>query len=165
MSRFYSEALGGHDRKTFASGNEKIDSYFRHSVSQDIKRRYAACNVLVERETGKLAGFYTLSAIHIPLTDLPPDISKKLPRYPVVPATLIGWLARDLAFRGQGIGPMLLQDAIVRIAKSNIGVYAICADAIDEDAAAFYRDHLFTPFTSRKHSFFLPMKTALQNLR
>jgi ribosomal protein S18 acetylase RimI-like enzyme len=164
VTRFYSERLETHDRKSFTSGNDRIDSYFGSIVSQDIKRNYATCYVLVEREGLKIAGFYTLSATNIPLTDIPQELSKKLPRYPVVPAVLIGWLGRDLAFRGQGIGPMLLQDAIIRVSKSNIGAFAICADAIDEAAAAFYREHLFTPFASRANSLFLPMKTALLNL-
>lgn len=62
MTRFVCEALGKHDRPTFTSGNEGIDDYFRHKVSQDIKRNYAACYVLVERVSATLAGFYTLSS-------------------------------------------------------------------------------------------------------
>ena len=42
-----------------------------------------------------------------------------------------------------------------------IGVHAICADAIDDAAAAFYREHQFQPFVSRTHTLYLPMKTAL----
>lgn len=164
MTRFYSEALGKHDRSTFASGNERIDSYFRKTVSQDVKRHYAQCYVLVEHATDRLAGFYSLSATNIPLVDIPVELTRKLPRYPSAPATLIDWLGRDLAFRGQEIGAMLLRDAIVRVARSNIGVYALCADAIDEAAVAFYRRFLFTSFESRPKSLFLPMATALQTI-
>jgi hypothetical protein len=56
---------------------------------------------------------------------------------------------------------MLLYDAIARLAASPAGVHAICADAIDADAAAFYRVHGFEAFASRPQSFYLPMKTAL----
>ena len=56
---------------------------------------------------------------------------------------------------------MLLYDAISRVAEAPAGAYAICADAIDEDAAAFYRDHQFQPLVSRPQSLFLPMKTAM----
>jgi len=158
--RFYSETLGKHDRTTFSSGNERIDRYFKETVSQDIKRRYAVCNVLIERETGRLAGFYTLSSHSIPLTDIAPETAKKLPRYPSVPAALIGWLGRDLAFRGQEVGGLLLFDAIARLINSPAGVHAICADAIDDAAAAFYREHQFTAFASRPLGLYLPMKTA-----
>jgi len=161
VTRFFSEALGKHDRSAFTSGKERIDSYFRQTVTQDIKRNYAACYVLIERASGKLAGFYTLSSHGIPLMELSPDWARKLPRYPSVPAVLIGWLGRDLAFRGQAVGSMLLYDAIARLAASPVAAHAICADAIDASAAAFYQAHQFQPFLSRPHTFYLPMKTAL----
>ena len=162
MSRFVSEALGKHDRSNFSSGNERIDRYFRQTVSQDIKRNYAACYVLIEQASAKLAGFYTLSSHSIPLTELSQELAKKLPRYPSVPAVLIGWLGRDLAFRGQNIGALLLYDAIARLAASPVGAHAICADATDEAAAAFYQAHGFLPFLSRPRSLYLPMKTAFE---
>ncbi|HEY6354957.1 MAG TPA: GNAT family N-acetyltransferase [Burkholderiaceae bacterium] len=160
MTGFHSEALGKHDRSAFASGNDRIDVYFRQTVSQDVKRDYAACYVLVEKGSGKLAGFYTMSSHSIPLTELAADVAKKLPRYPSVSAVLIGWLGRDVSFRGQHVGPMLLADAIRRLAAAPVGIHAICADAIDAAAAAFYREHQFQPFASRPDTFYLPMKTA-----
>lgn len=163
MTRFVSEPLAKHDRSTFASGNERIDTYFKQTVSQDIKRNCAVCYVLVERQSARLAGFYTLSSHSIALTDLAKEWAKRLPRYPSVPAALIGWLGRDLSFRGQSVGSMLLYDAIARLAASAAGVHAICADAIDADAdaAAFYKAHQFDAFLNRPQSFYLPMKTAL----
>ncbi len=161
MTRFVSEILGKHERAAFTSGNDRIDRYFRERVSQDVKRSYAACYVLVERSTGKVASFYTLSAHSVPLNDVAAELAKKLPRYPSVPVVLMGWMGRDAAFRGGGVGTMLLYDAISRVAKAPIGAHAICADAIDEAAAAFYRDHQFEPLVSRPQSLFLPMKTAL----
>ena len=162
MTRFISEALSKHDRSGFVSGNEKIDLYFRNTVSQDVKRRYAACYVLVERENSRIAGFYTLSSSSIRLTEIPAELAKKLPRYPTVPAVLIGWLGRDANFRGQDIGARLLYDAILRVATSPIGAHAIFVDAIDEAAEEFYRKHQFVPFGSRPRTLFLPVVTALQ---
>ena len=158
---FFSEALGQHDRSAFTSGNQRIDGYFRQTVSQDVKRGYAACYVMVERASGRIAGFYTLSSHSIPLTELAADLTRKLPRYPSVPAVLIGWLGRDTNYRGKEVGAMLLADAITRLAAAPIGVHAICADAIDNAAAAFYREHQFQPFVSRPSALYLPMKTAL----
>ena len=87
---FFSEALADHDRSAFASGNERIDNYFRQTVSQDVKRSYAACYVLIDKASARLAGFYTLSSHSIALTELAADVARKLPRYPSVPAVLIG---------------------------------------------------------------------------
>ena len=106
MTAFFSEALGKYDRSAFTSGNERIDNYFRQTISQDVKRSYAAGFVLVDKASAKIAGFYTLSSHSIPLTDLPVEVIRKLPRYPSIPAVLIGWLGRDAGFRGQHIGPM-----------------------------------------------------------
>jgi ribosomal protein S18 acetylase RimI-like enzyme len=138
VTRFVSEALGAQDRSTFTSGY-----------------------VLLEKSTGRVAGFYTLSSHSIALTDIAPELARKMPRYPSVPAVLIGWLGRDLAFRGQAIGSLLLYDAIARLATAPVGIHAICADAIDEAAGAFYQAHQFQPFLSRPQSLYLPMKTAL----
>lgn len=160
MTRFVSEALAKHERGDFCSGHDRIDRYFRETVSQDVKRCYAACFVLIEHSTGMVAGFYTLSAHSIPMKDIDQELAKKLPRYPSIPVVLIGWLGRDLAFRGTGLASMLLYDAIGRVAKAPIGAYAICADATNEDATAFYTKHQFQPLVSRPQTLFLPMKTA-----
>jgi GNAT superfamily N-acetyltransferase len=120
--------------------------------------------VLVEKATNKLAGFYTLSSNNIPLTEIPPDAARKLPRYPTVPAVLIGWLGRDAVFRGQDIGAMLLRDSIVRVASSPIGAYALFADAMDERAEAFYLKHQFTPLLGKPGRLFLPLQTAFDLL-
>jgi ribosomal protein S18 acetylase RimI-like enzyme len=160
VTQFVSQALGKQDRVGFTSGNDRIDSYFRNVVTQDIKRKYAACYVLTDKQSGQIAGFYTLSAHAIALTDVPEETARKLPRCPTVPAVLIGWMGRDINFRGQQIGTLLLADAIRRLCHSPVGAHAICADAIDEQAAAFYREHQFLPLVSRPMSLFLPMKTA-----
>lgn len=162
MTRYFSEELGRHDRALFDCGHERINAYFRTGVSQDIRRNYARCYVLIERDSGILAGFYSLSATDIPLPDIPPELARKLPRYPSVLAVLIGRLGRDARFRGKAVGGLLLRDAIARTARSGIGAHAICADAIDEAAVRFYERFHFTAFSSRPSSLFLPLATALK---
>ncbi len=160
MTRFVSEALDKHDRSAFRSGHDRIDTYFREVVGQDVKRKYAICYVLLEKASAKVAGFYTLSSHAIPLPEIEEGTARKLPRYPSVPAVLIGWLGRAVEFRGQHIGSLLLADAIHRLVHSPVGAHALCADAIDEAAAAFYRAHQFRSFASRPLSLYLPLKTA-----
>jgi GNAT superfamily N-acetyltransferase len=93
---------------------------------------------------------------------LPEAIARKLPRYEAIPAALIGRLARDERVRGQGVGELLLADAIRRIlgAGRSIAVFAIVVVAKDDDAVAFYRRSGFQPFLSRPMRLFLPAKTA-----
>ncbi len=113
---FRLEALGDvHDRASFACGQEALDRYFRTQATQDIRRRIANCFVAVEQATEKLAAYYTIASASIPTSDLPAAITKRLPRYPTIPAVRIGHFAVDLRFRGRGLGAALLADAIQRV--------------------------------------------------
>ena len=160
-ARFIIEPLRkDHKRSDFACGNERIDAFFRETVSQDLKRNYATCFVAQEIETTRVAGFYTLSSSNVPLTDVPESLAKKLPRYPSVPAVLIGWLARHNDFAGMGLGEALLFDAIRTVATAPIGAHAVFAHAIDEGAAVFYESYGFSRLTGRKLTLYLPVNTA-----
>ena len=163
--RFAIERLAkAHDRSGFICGNDRIDSYFREGVSQDVRRKYATCFVAREIATDRVAGFYTLSSSNVPLNEVPERLAKKLPRYPTVPAVLIGWLGRHSDYAGQGLGEALLFDAIRTVATAPIGAHAVFADAIDDQAAAFYAVFGFTPLLRRPHTLYLPIATALRLL-
>ena len=112
-----------------------------------------------------IAGYYTFSASSIPLLDLPSEVAKRLPRYPVVPAARIGRPAIDRQHHGLGLGAALLFDSIVRAARADAAIFAILVDAKDDVAAAFYRHHGFLPFTARPLNLFLPIGTALKLLK
>lgn len=160
-ARFAIEALAkAHQRKTFSCGVERIDRYFRETVTQDIKRRYATCFVARDLATDQIAGFYTLSSSNVPLTAVPEPLASRLPRYPSVPAVLIGWLGRDQSYAGLGLGEALLFDAIKTVAESPIGAHAVFADAIDEKAVAFHAAFGFTSLSDRPNTLYLPVATA-----
>ncbi|MFT4039640.1 MAG: hypothetical protein QM692_15760 [Thermomicrobiales bacterium] len=163
--RFVIEPLAaGVDRSGFRCGNDRIDTYFRQTVTQDIKRGYAACRVAVEETTQQLAGFYTLSSSSVPLSEVPADLTRRLPRYPTVPAVLIGWLGRDERFSRAGVGELLLIDAIRTVADAPIGVHAIFADAIDDRAAAFYASFQFVQLQARPTTWYIQLSTAVRSL-
>jgi GNAT superfamily N-acetyltransferase len=107
-----------------------------------------------------IAGYYTFSAASVPVVDLPEEQSKRLPRYPVVPAALVGRLAVDQRYRGKGVGAILLSDAVKRATRSDAAVFAIIVDAKDDQATAFYKHHGFRSFASRPSSLFLPVGSA-----
>jgi GNAT superfamily N-acetyltransferase len=98
----------------FRCGEDALDRYFQTQVTQDIRRHIANCFVAVEAIAGTIAAYYTISAASIPLVDLPPDETRRLPRYPTVPAVRIGRLAVDQRFHGRGLGAALLADAATR---------------------------------------------------
>lgn len=147
-----------HDRASFNSASEPLNRYLREQVTQDTRRRVAACFVALANGQ-RIAGYYTLASASLLLADLPPSTGKKLPRYPTVPAVRMGRLAVDQAFKGQGLGGALLADAISRAARSEIAAFAMMVDAKDEAAAAFYRHHGFIALPDSPLTLFLPLAT------
>jgi GNAT superfamily N-acetyltransferase len=147
-----------HDRLSFNCGVEALDRYFHVQAGQDSRRDVVAPFVLVDAD-GTIVGFYTLAASSVPIGDLPSDSVRKLPRYPVVPATLLGRLAIDLRYRGLGAGRHLLMDALRRSTRSEIASFAVVVDAKDEEARDFYRRDGFMPFQRDPMRLFLPMAT------
>ena len=159
---------GVHDRAGFLCGNPSLDRYLKEQASQDLRRSCAAPFVLVpEAGSETILGYYTLSSDGIDAGDLPGGFSKMLPRYPLIPATLLGRLGVDQRHRGQGIGEFLLMDALHRalIQGAEIATAAVVVEAIDERAAAFYRHFEFVAFPSIPKRRFLPMKSVAQLFR
>jgi ribosomal protein S18 acetylase RimI-like enzyme len=148
-----------HARAAFNCGSEPLERYLREQVTQDVRRRVAACFVALA-EGQRIAGYYTLASASLLLTDLPASVGKKLPRYPTVPAVRMGRLAVDQAFKGQGLGGALLADALDRAVRSEIAAYALIVDAKDEAAAAFYRHHGFIALPDSPFTLFLPLATV-----
>ena len=146
----------GHDRAAFASGSAPLDRYLQQQVTQDVRRRVAACFVALS-DGQRVAGYYTLASASLLLTELPASIGKKLPRYPSVPAVRMGRLAIDQAFKGQGLGGALLADALHRAARSEIAAFALMVDAKDDNAVAFYRHHGFIALPDSPMTLFLPL--------
>src|SRR5581483_660270 len=153
-----------HKRADFTCGNDRIDAYFRETVAQDVKRNYATCFVAREIATDRVAGFYTLSSSNVPLNEVPAPLAKKLPRYPTVPAVLIGWLGRHSDYAGQGLGEALLFCAINVVETAPIRETAAFADVIDDRPAAVYAAYGFTPLVRRTRTLYLPVATALSLL-
>lgn len=148
-----------HDRTSFNSDSEPLNRYLREHVTQDVRRRIAACFVALTDDQ-RIAAYYTLASASILLADLPVSLGKRLPRYPTVPAIRMGRLAVDQAFKGQGLGGALLADALERAVRSEIAVYALMVDAKDEAAVAFYLHHGFIAFLDSPRTLFLPLATV-----
>ena len=158
------EALGArHDRAGFACGVPALDRYLAQQATQDMRRRVANCFVVAEG--ARLLGYCTLAATSIALTSLPETVARRLPRYPVIPAVLIGRLAVAEGARGQGLGGAMLADATVRVLATDAAVYALIVESKDEAAAAFYRHHGFIDLVGRPRSLFLPLATAERAIR
>ena len=155
------EPLGrGHDRTSFSCGEPALDSYLRRQASQDVRRRVAQVFVALGDTPGQVAGYYSLSAASFEKEELPAELAKRLPHYPV-PAAVLGRLAVDVAWRGRGIGETLLIDAARRVLRASaaMAVYALMVDAKNERARTFYRCYGFRAFASLPNRLFLPLRT------
>jgi ribosomal protein S18 acetylase RimI-like enzyme len=159
--KLYIEPLGArHNRAAFSCGVSPLEKYLQTQASQDLKKRLAAVYVLTPDGT-TIAGYYTLSAYFVRLDKIPEEIARKLTRMPEVPATLVGRLARSSAFRGQGIGEILLTDALKRsLANSkHVASWTVIVDAKDANAVAFYKTYGFMEIPATPDCLFLPMET------
>jgi ribosomal protein S18 acetylase RimI-like enzyme len=158
---FRLEALAdAHERNLFDGGEEALDKYFRTQVTQDIRRNIANCFVAVEAETGKVAAYYTLSAASLPVVDLPSEVTKRLPRYPIVPAVRIGRLGVDRSFQRRGLGEAMLADAAARAASADAAAFTLLVEAKSDSAVAFYHRYGFRSIAEQGRSMFLPVATA-----
>lgn len=158
---FRIEPLGSqHNRGGFSCGVSSLDLYLQKQAGQDLKKHAAVSFVLTPDGT-TIAGYYTLSQYAVQLIDVPLEIAKKLPKYPLVPATLIGRLAVSIVLRGQGYGEILLMDALYRILQHSKEVASAAAivDAIDSAALAFYKKYGFLELPHISNRLFLPITT------
>ena len=138
MNRHSVDPLGPHhDRASFSCGEPSLDRYIHRQASQDARRRVARVFVASDDPPERIVGYYTLSAASFEKDDLPIELAKRLPHYPV-PAAVIGRLAVDLRSQGNGLGEVLLLDAICRVIRAGdtIGVYAVVVDALHDRASA-----------------------------
>lgn len=164
MSQISEPLNSTHKKSDFSCGKEMLDTYIQKQANQDVKRKLSACFVINETETNLIKGYYTLSNNSVASEFIPEQIKKKLPRsYETIPTTLLGRLAIDDRFQGQGIGKLILIDALKRSCEisKTIGSFAVVVDPIDQEAENFYNKYGFIKLPD-SGKMFLPMKTISQ---
>ena len=146
------------NKKDFSCGAAMLDNYLHTQASRDVRRKLCAVFVLVDDTAIK--GYYTLSNASIPADLMPEAIRKKMSgSYKALPVTFPGRLAIDAKFKGQGLGSILLIDALKRsfsVAGESIGSIGVVVDPLDEDAGAFYKKFGFILLPD-SGKMFLPM--------
>lgn len=157
--------LTDEDRSDFSCGTDVLDAYFLKQARQDMRRRVAACFITVENATGRIAGYYTLSACHVYLEELGEDWRRKLPKYPTVPAVRLGRLAVDVRFQGKSLGAVMLANAVGRAMKSEIAASMMVVDAKNDRGAAFYEHHGFRRDPVEPLRLYAPLASLARALR
>ncbi|OFY44036.1 MAG: GNAT family N-acetyltransferase [Bacteroidetes bacterium GWF2_40_14] len=146
------------------NSSHNIDNYLVKQATQDVKRKLSACFVIADNPIKRIKGYYTLSNSSISLESIPETIRERLPKsYINIPLTLIGRLAVDKIYQGQGIGKIMLVDALKRCHElsKQIGSFAVIVDPLDKDAELFYLKFGFIKLPD-SGKMFLSMKTIDQ---
>ena len=159
------EALNArtHRREDFSCESPELTDFIRKRARKEMQARASACFVLVpESDPGRIAGYYTLSQTAIMLRNLPESLVKRLPSYPQLGATLIGRLARDLDWKGQQVGRLLLIDALRRCVRhsAEVGAVVVLTDPKDDKARKFYCNHGFRSLDELR--MFIPMSELIE---
>ncbi len=144
-----------HDRRTFSCGVEALDQYLRRFARQhaaaNISRTYVAVNGSTVR------GFYSLAMSGIRRDNLPEKYRARFPNFPL-PVARLARLAVDLHHQGQGLGELLLSDALQRCLQisASIGMLGVIVDAKDEQARGWYERYEFERLPDAPFALWLP---------
>lgn len=155
------EPLNKHLRTDFSCGIEQLDRYIKTQAGQDLKKNVSVTYVLTEKNSHFVLGYYSISTIGIFPGELPDDLTKKLPKYPMLPGVLLARLAVDEKYKGNGFGSFLLVDALRRglALSKQIGISAVIVEAKNEAAIEFYKHFGFIALIDNKSKLFMPLSS------
>lgn len=137
----------GHNTSAFESGKEPLDSWLQHYALNAAAKRVSSTFVWHDR--ARVVAYFTLSAHLIVRDEVPRKLGRGDPDQ--IPAALLARLALDKSLHGQGFGGVLLAEALGRVVAVDLAVRYVVVDAIDAEAANFYRHYGFreTPVEGR----------------
>ncbi|MBU0992276.1 MAG: GNAT family N-acetyltransferase [Proteobacteria bacterium] len=144
-----------HDRNNFDCGVEALNMYLQRVANQDQRRSLTKVYVLADGK--RVVGYYSISAHSVLRDHLPEDI--KLASYKNIPFLLLGKLAVDKDYQGQGYGDTLIFHAFKNTldAAEKIGILGMIVEAKDEVAVSFYKGFGFKRLQRSKNKLVLPL--------
>ncbi|MEX0804453.1 MAG: GNAT family N-acetyltransferase [Candidatus Binatia bacterium] len=127
-----------HDVSAFDCGEPALNDWLRRRALQN--QQSGASSTYVVLDKMRVVGYYSLAAGSVARETAPGRVRRNVPD--PVPVVVLGRLAVDQGFQGQGLGRALLRDAVLRIlqAADIIGVRAILVHALSERAKRFYEE-------------------------
>lgn len=149
-----------HQRDQFDCGEESLNAFLQRSARQNDAKDISRTYVVLKEDSPEILGYYTLCSGSIAFDTLPEDRARKMPRYPV-PTGHIARLAVDRTRQGQGLGALLLADALKRIQEiaEQMGIHAVTVQALNAKARSFYKAFGFLSLQDDPLHLFLPMAT------
>jgi GNAT superfamily N-acetyltransferase len=147
-----------HDRSAFNCGQPVLNEWLKERAGQFDRRDLSRTFVATRPDELLVLGFYAISTHRVIYDVLPSAEAKGLPRLDI-PVVLIGRLAVDQSARGQGLGALLLVDALRRSMQisEQVGIRAVEVDALDDTARNFYLKFGFRSLLDDPRHLFLSM--------
>ena len=163
MSHRVEPLAADHDLDEFACGNSELDEWLKR-YARGATGQGTRTYVLVDESSGAVAGYFALAPHLLEREQAPPRVSRGAPQR--IPAILLAKLALHERLQGQGLGAELLVHALTTIlaAARSAGGRVVVVDAIDENAASFYRAHDFQPSPADPHRLVLKLSTVARAL-
>jgi GNAT superfamily N-acetyltransferase len=154
----------GHDIDAFTCGQPALDTWLREHA-RPATRQGTRTYLLIEDRIESVVGYFAIAPHLIEREEAPRRIGRGAPRQ--IPAILLAKLAVHERLHGQGLGAELLIHALTTIvtAARSAGGRIVIVDAIDDDAASFYRAHDFEPTPNDSHRLILKLSTVAKALR
>ncbi|MFT3987441.1 GNAT family N-acetyltransferase [Aestuariivirga sp.] len=149
----------GHNVSGFDCGDPALNDWLRHRALKNesrFSRSYPVC------AGNRVVGFFCISAGAVERGAAPSKLRRNAPD--TIPVSVIGRLAVDRQYAGQGLGADLLSDALRRIAiaSQSIGIGAVLVHAKNDAAKRFYlRSAEFIEYPQDSRMLFLPMETVI----
>lgn len=161
-----------HDRSSFVSGVSAVDNYLHRTANKLSKADNVRVYVMSSGQ-GVIVGYYALNAHTVSRSELPQRFARSSPGHGSIPAVFIAMMGIDHRHAGQGLGSVLLADALKRIEKAarEIGVAMAVLDVLDcgnpdlvERRLKFYTNFGFSPFSKQTGRLFLPVQMIRETL-
>jgi GNAT superfamily N-acetyltransferase len=152
-----------HDLSAFDCGEPVLNDWLRRRAFQN--QQSGASSTYVVLDKNRVVGYYSLAAGSVARETAPGRVRRNTPD--PVPVVVLGRLAVDKVFQGQGFGHALLRDAVLRTlqAADIIGVRAILVHALSDQAKHFYEDCGFTPSPINPLTLMITVSEAINALR
>jgi GNAT superfamily N-acetyltransferase len=155
--------VAGHDLDAFDCGRDALNSWLRehaHRATAQGTRTY----LLIDVASGAVAGYFAIAPHLLEREDAPRAVGRGAPQR--IPAILLAKLALHERLHGRGLGAELLVHALTTIvaAARSAGGRLVVVDAIDENAASFYRAHDFQPSPADPGRLIMKLSTAARAL-
>lgn len=154
---------GSHDRQGFDCGRQELNDWLWQVARQHQDKGLSKAFVAVrEDEPARICAYYALTLAELESRHLPDVWRKKLPRR--IPGVRLGRLAVDRQYQGKGLGELLLVDALTRARRiyAEAGGVGLFVDALDEQAAGYYRRFGFQSAPDNPLLLFLSARVADQ---